>query len=251
MAGFDATFKASQRDMPIVRACIAAIRLRARKLGARVKTEVYEDGAYICFNANTYVVDILLERLRRDLPTIAEATPSERSPAARRRTANGLVEILNRYRGMMYDRYDEDWVPTLRGRKMPVTGVIHDLFPRDAPHLMDRLLVTMDLLASWHFDEVAPEVLLEEMHTAAELMLKSFGIPRAKRMSFAELVDAAHEEGRVRSDHRDTLLSMKTTRARVKHRGSTDAREWLDAHFWDGARALEALSAEVRAQEGP
>lgn len=66
--------------MPIVRACFAAIRLRARKLGARVKTEVYEDGAYICFNANAYVLDILLERLRRDLPTIAEATPSERSP---------------------------------------------------------------------------------------------------------------------------------------------------------------------------
>lgn len=249
MAGFDATFRVSDRDMPLVLSCFAAIRLRARKLGARVKTELYEDCAYICFSGNTYVLDILLERLRRDLPTIAEATPSERSPAARRRTANGLVEIFNRYRGMRYDRYDEDWVPTLRGRTMPVTGVIHDLFPRNAPHLMDRLLVTIDLLASWHFDEVAPEVLLEEMHTAAELMLRSFGMPGARRMSFAELVEAAHNAGRVRSDDREALLSMKTTRAKVKHRGSTDAREWLAVHFWDGARALEALSTEVRTQD--
>lgn len=113
---------------------------------------------------------------------------------------------------------------------------------------MDRLLVTMDLLTSWHFDEVAPEVLLEEMPTAAELM-KSFGIPGARRMSFAELVDAAHNAGRLRGDHRETLLSVKTTRARVKHRGSTDARGWLAAHFWDGARALEALSTEVRTQD--
>lgn len=108
MAGFDATFRVSPRDIPLVRGCFDAIRLRARKLGARIETKVYEDGAYICFNGNTYVLDTLLERLRRDLPTIAEATPTERSPAARRRTANGLVEILNRYRGMMYDRHDED-----------------------------------------------------------------------------------------------------------------------------------------------
>lgn len=246
MAGFDAAFRVSPRDVPLVRACFAAIRLRVRKLGVRVAARSLEDGAYIEFSGQTYALDILLERLRRDLPTIAEATQSERAPSARRRTANGLVEILNRYRGMMYDRYDEDWIPTLRGRSVPVTGVIHDLFPRDAPHLVDRLMVTMDLLASWHFDEVAPEVLLEEIHTAAELMLKSLGLVGAKRMSFAELVDSAHAAELIRDDARETLMTMKTTRARVKHRGSSDAREWLDTHFWDAAAALEVLSAEVR-----
>ncbi len=204
------------------------------------------NGGYIELNGQTYALDILLERLRRDLPTIAEATPSERPPAARRRTANGLVKILSRYRGQMYDRYGEGWLPTLRGRSVPVTGVIHDLFPRDAPRLADRLLVTMDLLASWHFDEVAPAVLLEEMHTAAELMLKSLGLPRSKRLSFAELVDAADKAALIRADVAETLHSMKTVRARVKHRGSSDAKDWLDIHFWDGAAALEALSARVR-----
>lgn len=161
---------------------------------------MYEDGAYICFNANTYVLDILLERLRRDVPTIAEATPTERSPAARRRSAAPDSQRSGRD-PQPIPRHDVRPVrrglgPNIARADDACHGVIHDLFPRDAPHLMDRLLVTTDLLASWHFDEVAPEVLLEEMHTAAELMLKSFGIPRAKRMSFAELVDAAHEEGR-------------------------------------------------------
>ncbi|BDZ55409.1 hypothetical protein [Agromyces marinus] len=96
MAGFDATFHVSEGDLPVVRACFAAIRRRARKLRVRVSTTVLAGTAYIALNGQTYALDILLERLRRDLPTIAEATVSGRTASARRKTANGLIEILNR-----------------------------------------------------------------------------------------------------------------------------------------------------------
>ncbi|WP_234659799.1 hypothetical protein [Agromyces marinus] len=128
-----------------------------------------------------------------------------------------------------------------------MTGVIHDLFPTNAPHLADRLVITMDLLASWHFQEVAAEVLIEEIHTAAELMLKSLGLPRSKRMSFAELIDGAHDQGLIDERSSQTLHALKSTRVGAKHRGSADAKEWLDANFWDVVAALERLSAKAKA----
>jgi hypothetical protein len=98
MAGFHAAFFVSAKDKPVVRACFAAMRLRARKFRVKVESHILENGATIALNGQTYALDILPGRRRRDLPTIGEATPSGRDAAARRRTANGLVEILNRFR---------------------------------------------------------------------------------------------------------------------------------------------------------
>ena len=55
--------------------------------------------------------------------------------------------------------------------------------------------MTMDLLASWQYEEVSPEVLLEEIHTAAELILEASVNRRAKKLSFAQLVERAERAG--------------------------------------------------------
>lgn len=269
MAGLDAPFRYLPGDKPVVEALLAAARRRARVLRLRAYRSHLDDGiAAVSVDGNTYALDVYLERLRRDLPTIAEAVPSRRTPAARRRVGLGFVEILTRYRGGMYDRYDETWLPTLRARTQPAYSLPHLLFAADE-HLQPRLLATSDVLASWHFDEVDPAVVLEEMHTAAELMLKALVKRRAKEMSFAQLTEAALQarlfspyggDRRWRQEHqhepllphelarRDLLLSLKDTRKRVRHDGADLARAWLEDHFWDAAGLLELLAGRVSAR---
>jgi hypothetical protein len=220
----------------------------------------------VALDGNGYALDIFCERLRRDLPTIAEATPARRPPASRRLLALGLVDMLARYRLGLYDRYGEDWLPALRARRQPAYLLPHGLYtPNDA--LQDRLAVTMDMLASWHLGEVAPPVLLEEMHTAAELILTALVNRRAKRLSFAQLVDLALQgrcfspypgdsatTARFRSGDgphasevkmAEVLVSMKDVRKDVRHRGAEGSRAWLDEHFWDAALVLTHLASQV------
>jgi hypothetical protein len=105
--------------------------------------------------------------------------------------------------------------------------------------------VTMHMLASWHYDEVAPEVLLEEMHTAAELMLKSMVLPVKRKSTFAELVNAATDAGNIGVGHRGVLLSLKDARRFVKHSNANNARAWLRRNFWEAAEALERLAEQT------
>lgn len=270
MASFDALFKFRAQDRPIVVACIAAARRRSRTFGVRIRSELSKENyGYIFFNGQTYALDILLERLRRDLPTIAEATPCERTPRDRRRVANGFVDILNRYRGGLYERYEETWVPTLRAKRTAAYSLPHQLFPFDAPSLQHRLFVTEDMLASWHYDEVAPEVLIEEIHTAAELLLEASVNRRSKRLSFAQLVDAAHQRKLLRAyptddvwppevdpagtleDHcndfgRVLLLDLKNHRKEIRHRGAPGASDWLAKNFWPVVSLLEHLAIHAK-----
>lgn len=132
----------------------------------------------------------------------------------------------------------------------------------------------MELLASWHYGEVAPEVLIEEIHAAAELLLMASVNRRAKSLSFAQ--EEAHSQRLLRSYPdfdkpavldaisalprtdpealpsllndmgRTVLLSLKDCRKRVRHRGATGAKEWLDANFWEAVAVLEHLAPHAR-----
>lgn len=270
MAGLEAWFRFRADDEAIVRACLAAARRRARTLEVRRFRSGVQSAdvrvAFVKIDGNTYALDIYLERLRRDLPTIAEATSSHRSAASRRALALGLIEILTRFRLSMYDRYDEQWIPTLRARRQPAYTLPHQLWT-DHPALQARLSVTSELMADWHFGEVAPPVLLEELHTAAELILKELVNRRSKRRSFQQLVDLAVEQGvfcpyphdsalttqhragaassPLEAERRDLLLSLKDVRKEVRHRGADTAQAWLDQFFWDVASLLESMSVQI------
>lgn len=277
MAGFDAWFRTLPHDVPIIRACLDAARRRARTFHVRLNIkQVTDDVTYLRINGQTYGIDIFLERLRRDLPTIAEASASSRrTPAQRRRVALGLVDVLTRYRGSMYDDTPDDWIPTVRAKRNAIMLLPHEVYPSSASSVLQaRMFVTMDMLASWHYREVAPEVLLEEVHTAAELLLNASVNRRSKRLSFNELVDAAHAAGlltaAINFDHqpqvperlaairsggprqvlndigRDVLISLKDCRKDVRHRAAEGAEQWLNEHFWDIASILERLAPHAR-----
>lgn len=267
MASLDVVFRFRPADRAVVESCFGAARRRARRLGVRsFRSTIKEAEAGFSIHANTYVVDIFQERLRRDWPTIAEATPCRRTPASRRHLALGLVEIMTRWRLGMYERYDEAWIPTLRARREPAYSLPHLLWVDDEL-IQTRMLTTSEIMASWHFDEVAPEVLLEELHTAAELMLASAVNRRAKKLSFAELVAVARGQGLFSpyagqpdlvASHRATeqgqkaeaataalLLTMKDVRKQARHAGRAGAKAWLDEHFWEVAATLERLAGRV------
>lgn len=267
MAGFDAVFRFKTYDRALVVVCVDAMRRRARKFGIRFKSSVGDDVAFVEMHSNTYQIDIFVERIRRDLPTIAEAAPSPRTPEARRKTAAGLVEIITRYRFSAYDYSDDAWIPTLRARSKPVQGSIHGIYPDVASGLADRMFVTMDLLASWHFEEVPAPILIEEVHTASELLMKAALPGRTSRFTYAQLVGHALENGvfdyfgldrhvrlpeqaaRSRAHQQadaELLISLKDERRQVKHDGKGDAEAWLRAHFWDVVRVLEGLSLKAR-----
>jgi len=271
MANMDAHFRFGAKDDAIVRACLAAARRRARTLGVRsFRSGARHDGqtgvGFVEINGNTFALDIFLERLRRDLPTIAEATSSHRSVASRRALALGLIEVFTRYRLSMYDRYAEGWMPTLRARRQPAYTLPHQLWTDDTT-LQARLSTTAELMADWHFGEVAPPVLLEELHTAAELILEQLVNRGSGRRSFQELVDLAvgarvfrpypddlgltaryrpdAVASSVEATSRDLLLSLKDVRKDVRHRGADGAHAWLDQNFWEAASLLERMAAQV------
>jgi hypothetical protein len=277
LAGFDASFRYTSTDEPTLSSMLAATRRRARVLQVSVQSTVANGGAYIAFNGNTYQLDFLLERMRRDLPTIAEAAPpGRRRPSERRELALGLIDILWRYRLSLYDRYPETWVPTLRRRTKPAYMLPHDLFTHGAPSLQDRLFITMEMLASWHFDEIAPEVLVEEVHTASELLLRRSVKGAEDRQKFPDLVKEARRQellhssperrnlppkivkrlpGLSRNEYsdlvqdygRDLLLELSGVRNSHRHQGiGPDSRAWLSAHFWEITRLLERLSTHAQ-----
>ena len=222
-------------------------------------------------DANTFRLDMFLERLRRDLPTISEATPSERqTPSERRRLANGLCDVLLRRRSGFYDRYyregEPDYVPNLRRLHKSEVIPIHALWPgEDHPDLAARLGVTEEIMASWALDEVAPEVVLEELHTAAELILMRL-LGKRRAPPFADLVDAARAKGYLQNglrfhykdgdpdlidDMGDLLISLKDHRKRAKHQGTDEARNWLTAHFWAAGIVLERLCRQLQRNISP
>lgn len=273
MASLDAWFFVKADDESIVQAMFAASRRRARSLGVReFRSRIYRGNppllAHVAVHGNTYVLDIFIERLRRDLPTIAEATPAKRRPSSRRDVALGLVEILTRYRFDMYERYGENWAPTLRARKKPAHTLPHSLWVQDAA-LGERLSATNYLMASWHYEEVEPAVLLEELHTAAELILCALVGRSSRNTSFAQLTELAYQHGflgpygldsgalrpgssalqhfaEYEVTRRDLLISLKNLRRDVRHRGSVGAKDWLDTNFWDLASLLESMALHVK-----
>jgi hypothetical protein len=269
VAGFDATFRFHPGDHDLIAAMMLAARRRSRTLRVRWHSALDAEGNGYCrMDANTFRLDMLLERLRRDLPTIAEACPSGRhTPLQRRHLANGLYDILCRSRGMYYDRYyregQPEYVPRVRRLRSSEIWPLHQLWVGDKHQdLSSRLGVTEEIMTSWVLNEVAPEVVLEEMHTAAELLLMRL-MSKCRAPTFAELVERAQKAGHLemplafsydfdfedpeRFDHAaDLLISLKDHRKRTKHQGTDEARAWLDRHFWAAGAVLKHLAERIR-----
>lgn len=274
MGGYDWEFTFDPNDLLIVRAILAAARRRARQLnvaGWRSRVDANSHCCYVVIDGPWVLLDLFVARLERDLPTICEAVSgSKRGPASRRGLGWAFVQIAARRRLGIDDHRQVGWKPHLRSRSQPPWSLApHLLESPNAPDLADRLVATERMLVDWQFDEVAPEVMIEELHTAFELCLGRVLYGRYRRdRSFQQLVDKAASEGhfdqaplrqfmpgydewmqRVRQELPspgsfacELLITLKDARKVARHQGQNSAQAWLHEWVWPAATLLEDLA---------
>ncbi|WP_436991113.1 hypothetical protein [Streptomyces sp. enrichment culture] len=100
-------------------------------------------------------------------------------------------------------------------------------------------------------------MVIEELHTAAELMLKRI-TQMPDRTKFSDLIKAARRQQVLSPEpmkfaYIDTkkaltaqqlLKSLLRERNTSKHGGGSQAESWLHEHFWPAAGLLELLAAK-------
>lgn len=259
MAGFDFEFIYTEVQEPIVRACQAAARARARRLRISWKWRTIAlRRVVVVVNGNSRRIDLLGYRLERDLPLVAEGCTSVAlGPTQRARLGRGFADM------MLRGRHVEQESP-MRLRGVTDTRYYYPPYELSCPgsrRLDARLSITQELIVGWNFEEIAPEVLLEELHTACELVLEELVNRRAKRLSFAQLIANANDSGLLDSglllssfgetaSEVALLTELKDLRKDVRHRAAEGARPWLDDHWEEVAMLLERLVLRVTPREG-
>jgi hypothetical protein len=137
MGGFDARFRFDPADHDLIAAMMLAARRRSPYVRSARAQHSRPTGSRHCLTSgNVGCIDLLLDRLRRDLPTIAEATPTERqTPVQRRRLADGPSDVLCRSNTMYYDRYYKeggpDYLPRLRRLRASEVWSVRQLWVGD------------------------------------------------------------------------------------------------------------------------
>lgn len=253
VAGFDFEFRYTPHQQPLLAVCLKAAQSRARRLGISWRNNRGTPGALRCIvDGNGRRLDVLGHALERDLPQVAEgAGHVPMSPQQRRRLGLGFADLYGRGLDV---RSDGPWL--WRGASQ--TRYFFAPFAvawDDAPgNLYARLTVTEGVLVDWYFQRIAPVVLLEELHTACELLLEHLVNPSAKRLSFSELVELADDEGMLsvppavlsvsgRSVNRkELLLTLKDYRKNARHRADMSFEPWLNASWEDIAFVIERLA---------
>jgi hypothetical protein len=231
---------------------------------AFVDPTVEQEKCCVVVDGRWWLIDLLIARLARDLPTICEATPlPHRGPVKRRGLGRSFAHIASQYRLGGSDLRPAGWVPMLMSRTAQAweTTVFGFAAP-NAPDLELRLRVTAQMLVEWEFEEVAPEVMLEELHTAVELCLKRALWGRYRRQgSFAENVDQAEVRGllllpRIKINRwslralehdktvtvKELLLSLKDARKVARHEARDTALAWLHDWVVSAGEVLEVLA---------
>jgi len=257
VAGFDFEFEYHPTQEALLEVCLAAAKSRARKLGVSWRVARLPNGHVRCtVDGNSRRLDLLAHALERDLPLVAEGAHHCHLPTSRRRQlGTGFADLYGRGRDI---HSDGPW--QWRG----ATQAKSYFSPYDAtdrsthPTLDARLAVTESILIDWCFERVPAVVLLEELHTACELLLEHLINQRSKRRSFAELVDLADGAGLLRhpmfepgalardaptENGRDLLLQLKDYRKNARHRADTTFEQWLTASWETVALLIEHLAS--------
>lgn len=265
MGGTDVEFTYDVEDAPLVRAFVAATRRRAQKAGVRQWRSRRRDGDppsyYLSVDGHSSRFALLAQKIERDLPIVAEAVElNHRDLRARRHLANGFVHIY-----ATYGYGSEDEIPHLQPRpRVEFQWVPHLISYPAVPRVDARLAITERFCVDWYFGEVPGPTMLEELHTAAELLL-SFAVGEAgSQKAFSTIVSDAAKAGLLRRcvqlgepgvpfdpDEVATslLLSLKEVRREVRHRADPRADEWLRSNFFDVVYVLEMVSEVVVAEQ--
>lgn len=264
MGGMDWYCSFDERDLPLIEAMLAAGRSRARHLNVRWSSSIESNVCTVVVDGSWWRIDLLITRLSRDLPTICEAIQVDhRSPSRRRGVGRSFAHIAAQYRVGAFDLYETSWTPKLVSRiDEPWEVTTYTFSAPNAPDLERRLEITARMLMDWEFGEIAPEVMLEELHTAAELSLKRALRGKYRRQgSFKELVERAEERGMLKLPGirvfrqslrvvdveesitvKELLLSLKDARRVARHEARETALPWLEKWVVGIGEVLEVLA---------
>lgn len=268
MGGMDWQASFDARDRPLVEAIRAAGRRRSRRLDVRWRSCIADDVVTVVVDGRWWLIDLLLARLARDLPLLCEGVDvAHRSPEARRGLGRSFAHIAAQHRFAVPDRMPEGWVPRLRARGAEPWSTAPFIFEcPGAPDLEPRLEITERIIVDWEFGEVASDTLIEELHTAAELVLKRVNHGRHRRQgSFSEEVALAETNGalnlpsvyavkgsiRARA-HNETrtpselLVELNRVRVDSKHRGVSRSEDWLEKWGVGAGEVLQHLASKAR-----
>lgn len=254
MAGFDFDFSYRPAQQPFLDACLPAAMSRARKLHLRWRNERRGEFVMRCIvDGNGRRMDLLARVLETDLPLVAEGVlGSGMATGRRRRLGLGFADLY--IRGM-----DTRSDATMAWRGVHETRYYftpYDLSRTEHPMLAARLRITEDVIVHYYFGRVGGPVLLEELHTAAELLLEELVNRRSRRMSFAQRVESARSEGLLdqpeaqadlsaEGDDATLLLRLKDLRKNARHRGDPSFEPWLAENWESVTLVLERLVRRV------
>ncbi|MDQ0095018.1 hypothetical protein [Paeniglutamicibacter psychrophenolicus] len=172
MAGFDFEFVYTEVQAAFVEACMRAAKVRARALKCSWRTQrIGMNQIYCQVNGQTRRLDLLGRVLEMDLPLICQGVLSPQSPSESFRLGLGFVNLFLRGRDSLFD----EPLQILRSAKQTVLYYpVYELAGAvpAVPVLQTRLFITEEMLADFALGRIKGLVLLEELHTAAEQIMK-------------------------------------------------------------------------------
>lgn len=168
----------------------------------------------ITVNGNGYLIAAWSRWMERELPIVAEGYTEAGSGRQSRSVAVSLVARWTDW--CIGDNDNCSTAITSTGRDTghwywPVIDV-----PDTSSHLQPRMMITDDLVGRWLAKDVPEEIVIEELHTAVESLLRSV----VGKGRWPSLLAIARTQGAISPTERKTLDQFNTLyRNRLKHRG--------------------------------
>ena len=247
MAGFDYAFKFSEDLVDLVASGLAAQRRRARHLGLRMNARNIEARQVIVqINGNSRRMDILGHRLERELPLVCEgiSSPSLR-PSERRRIGLGIADLYLRGRDTIRETDEPMMLHEVAETRYYFPA--YEFSPRGAGSeaLQHRLRLTEELIADWDVRKISPFTVLEELHTASELLLAQIvPLPRGKDF-YPDRLKAAHGAKFLAQADMELLKLLSKFRNDARHHADGGFTDWLGSNWESISLILEGLRGKI------
>jgi hypothetical protein len=258
MAGFSFDFTYADEFLPYVEVCLRAAKSRAHQLNCRWRTVRLPDaGRRRCIvDGNTRRLDLLGRALELDLPSVCEGVLPGLTPRRARQLGLGFAELYLIGRDVDLG----EGVQTLKPRSgTSLYFPLYEVAPESgSSSLRARLRLTEDVITDFGLDRYPASVVLEELHTALEQLLRELLPKVPPRAHWPSLLTNALAEGIVTdsserwewvTDHPHTdvaLLGELTTRRNsAKHRDYDPEDPWLSEHWECVSLLLERLAARL------
>lgn len=243
MAGGDIWFSYDSRDEDLVTVFVNHSRRTAKRAGLlRFRTHRHRGEPPVremVWDGRSWMMGLVAQRLQRDLPVIAEAADDNwRDLRGRRGLATSFCHIFGD------EGYgNEGPRPHLTPMRSVQFQWVPFLFACGSAHADRRLADLERFCVDWVFGDMAGATLIEELHTGAELIMRT-RLGAEAPWKFSSLVRDSTEQGHLGAGDADILLDLSSTRRELRHDGTGDAEGWLKNHYWDIVDVLVRASDE-------